>query len=370
MKAVQFYEHGESDVLRYEDVTTPEPAAGEVLIAVRAVSVNHGPDIETRRRGFSMGSVPMPHICGVDPAGEIVRLGPDVDGFDIGERVAVYPVIACGVCDFCRAGAGENYCRNSRLFGVQTPGGRAEYVCAPVTQLVRLPDTVSYEAAAALGVAYTTTWHGMVERANVNSDDTLLVMGAGGGVGVAAVQLGKIFGARVFAVTGAQWKQDRLRALGADEVFSYRESDWSEQVKAATDGRGVTAVFDNAGTATLPASIDCLGRGGRLFCSGGTTGFEITLNVRRLYREHISLLFYVQGTKADMERLVELAAAGTLDPVIDSRYALRDAALADEHLDAQKQFGRVILRVGTTDDGMRCTKQTRGEGVRLASSGS
>jgi NADPH:quinone reductase-like Zn-dependent oxidoreductase len=345
LKAITFNRHGDSDVLEYADVPTPAPAAGEVLVAVRAVSVNHGPDVETRRHGFSMGKQPMPHIGGVDPAGEIVDLGPGVSGFAIGERVAVYPVIACGVCDFCRAGAGENYCRNSRLFGVQTPGGRAEYVTAPITQLVRLPDGVSFEAAAALGVAYTTTWHGLIDRAQMSAEDTLLVMGAGGGCGVAAVQIAKGLGARVIAVTGSGWKQERLDALGADVVLSYQDDDWPQQVREATGGLGVTVAFDNAGTATLPASIDCLARAGKLICSGGTSGLEATINIRQLYRNHISLLFYVQGTKANMEKLVSLVASGGLEPVIDREYPLHDAALADDHLDSRDQFGRVVLRV-------------------------
>jgi acryloyl-coenzyme A reductase len=345
LKAITFNRHGDSDVLDYAEVPTPRPAAGEVLVAVRAVSVNHGPDIETRRHGFAMGKVPMPHIGGVDPAGEIAGLGPGVTGFAVGERVAVYPVIACGACDFCRAGAGENYCRSSRLFGVQTPGGRAEYVTVPVTQLVRLPPEVSFEAAAALGVAYTTTWHGVIDRAQLTAQDTLLVMGAGGGCGVAAVQIAKGLGARVIAVTGPDWKQTRLQALGADLVLSYRDDDWPQRVREATGGRGATVAFDNAGTATLPASIDCLARGGRLVCSGGTSGLEVSLNIRQLYREHISLLFYVQGTKADMEKLVGLVASGELAPVIDRQYPLHDAALADDHLDASEQFGRVVLRI-------------------------
>jgi acryloyl-coenzyme A reductase len=207
MKAVVFHEHGSSDVLEYEEMPVPEPGTGEVLLAVRAVAVNHGPDVETRRRGFGMGQLPMPHIGGVDPAGEVVGLGPGVTRAQVGDRVAVYPVIACGVCDFCLAGDPENYCRDSRLFGVQTPGGRAEFVTVPERQLVALPDNVSYEAAAALGVAYTTTYHGMFARAGLTADDTLLVMGAGGGCGVAAVQLATITGARVLAVTGDRSKQ-------------------------------------------------------------------------------------------------------------------------------------------------------------------
>lgn len=266
-----------------------------------------------------------------------------------------YPDPQCmaGVMTFDKFGsphhvARVNYCPYSRMFGIQTRGGRAQYVCAPATQLVRLPETVSYEAAAALGVAYTTTWHGMFECAEVTAADTLLVMGAGGTVGVAAVQLAKWAGARVIAVTGSPSKQKLVRGLGADEVFSYNDDRWPAQVRAATGGRGVTVAFENSGSATLPLSISCLGRAGRLFCSGGTTGLDLTLNIRRLYRELISLLFYVQGARADMVKLVEPVAKGALEPVIDSRYRLHDAALADERLDANQQFGRIVLLVDTT----------------------
>ena len=345
MKAIVFNQHGESDVLQYAEVEAPRPAAGEALVAVGAVGVNHGPDVETRRRGFMMGDLPMPHIGGTDPAGEIVELGPRVSDFSVGDRVAIYPVIACGECDFCLAGADENYCRNSRLFGVQTPGGRAQYVAVPTTQLVRLPDAVSCEAAAALGVAYTTTWHGLIERAGVSDRDVVLVVGAGGGCGVAAVQLAKHFGARVIALTGEQWKQERLSELGADTVLSYRDPDWPRAVREAAGPRGVTVAFDNVGTATLPKTLECLGRTGKLVCSGGTSGLEATINIRALYRNHISMLFYVQGAKRDMERLVELVANGELSPVIDREYPLIDAALADDHLDTGKHFGRIVLRV-------------------------
>lgn len=345
MKAIVFNQHGESDVLEYADVAVPRPAAGEALVAVGAVAVNHGPDVETRRRGFMMGELPMPHIGGTDPAGEIVELGPGVSDYSVGERVAIYPVIACGECDFCLAGAGENYCRNSRLFGVQTPGGRAQYVAVPTTQLVRLPDSVSCEVAAALGVAYTTTWHGLIERAELSERDIVLVVGAGGGCGVAAVQLAHHFGAAVIALTGEQSKQERLSALGADVVLSYRDPDWPKAVRDVAGTRGVTVAFDNAGTATLTKTLECLGRTGKLVCSGGTSGLEATINIRTLYRNHISMLFYVQGAKRDMERLVELVATGDLTPVIDREYPLIDAALADDHLDTGEHFGRIVLRV-------------------------
>lgn len=344
MKAIAFYEHGGSEVLRHEDIARPAPGPGEVLIAVGAVGVNRGPDVETRRKGFAMGELPKPHVGGTDPAGEIVELGDGVEDFALGDRVAVYPVIACGACDFCRAGAAENYCRASRLFGVQTEGGRAEFTVAPASQLVRLPDSVSFVQAAALGVAYTTTYHGMFSRAEVGPDDSLLVMGAGGGVGVAAVQLAVDLGIPVFAVTGSDRKRERLLELGVTAAFSYRDADWTENLRAATaGGLGVTAAFDNGGTATLAASVSCMGRGGRLFCSGGTTGLEVGLNVRDLYREQQSLLFYVQGAKADMEALVELVADGRIDPVIDGTYPLAEAAAADDRMESGEHFGRIVI---------------------------
>ncbi|HEX4247116.1 MAG TPA: alcohol dehydrogenase catalytic domain-containing protein [Pseudonocardia sp.] len=359
MRAVVFDRHGGSDVLAWREVPRPAPGPGEVLLAVRAVSVNRGPDVETRRTGFGMTGVELPHIGGVDPAGVVAEVGADVQGVAVGDRVAVYPVIACGRCAPCLAGAGENYCEHQRLFGVQTHGGRAEYVRVPAGQLVPLPASVSFGAAAALGVAYTTTWHGMVQRARLTAEDTLLVMGAGGACGVAAVQLGRLLGARVFAVTGPGWKQDAVRELGADVVFSYRDPDWPAQVRAATAGRGVSAAFDNSGTATLAGTLQTLGRGARLFCSGGTTGFEVSLNVRTLYRNHISLLFYMQGTKADLARLVELVASGELNPVVGGRYALHDAALADDGLDAQQHFGRIVLTVGGDEAPARDELPTR-----------
>jgi NADPH:quinone reductase-like Zn-dependent oxidoreductase len=159
------------------------------------------------------------------------------------------------------------------------------------------------------------------------------------------VQLARFIGARVIALTGEQWKQERLLALGADVVLSYRDPDWPQAVRAAAGARGVTVAFDNGGTSTLPKTLECLGRTGKLVCSGGTSGLEATINIRTLYRNHISLLFYVQGAKRDMERLVELVATGELTPVIDREYPLSEAAGADDHLDTGQHFGRIVLRV-------------------------
>ncbi len=343
MKAVVFYEHGGPEVLRYEDVPDPTPARDEVVLKVGAVSVNPGPDTLTREHGFGMPGFELPHVSGADPAGEVVEVGSEVEGFSIGDRVVVYPIMRCGTCDFCQAGAPDNYCRRYRLFGVQTWGGRAEYARVPASQLVRLPPAVSYEAAAALSVSYLTAWYGMVARARLEPGETLLVVGAGGGCGVAAIQLAQLVGARPFALTGAEWKAKRLAGLGAEAVFSYYDEDWPDQVREKTGGLGVNAVFDNVGVQTWRRSIGCLDRAGRLYCSGGTTGLELSVDVRQLYRGQITLHFFTHGPKADLERLVGLVADGTIEPVIDSRFPMSQAARAEEKLAAREHFGKIIL---------------------------
>jgi NADPH:quinone reductase-like Zn-dependent oxidoreductase len=343
VKAVVFHEHGGTDVLRYEELPDPVPGPDDVVLRVEAVSVNPGPDTLTRQHGFGMPGFELPHVTGIDPAGEVVAVGSRVDAFAPGDRAVVYAIMPCGSCRFCEAGAPENYCRDFRLFGVHSWGGRAEYARVPARQLVRLPPGVSYEAAAALALSYVTAFHGLASRARIRPGETLLVVGAGGGCGVAAVQLGVALGARVFAVTGADWKAQRLAGLGAEAVFSSRDEDWPDLVREATSGHGVDVLFDNVGTETWTRSIACLDRGGRMFCSGGSSGLELSLDVRRLYREQLTFHFYTHGARADLVHLLGEVASGRIEPVIDSRFPLREAARAEEKLAARQHFGKIIL---------------------------
>src|SRR5882762_5495416 len=190
MKATLFSEHGGPEVLRYADVADPVAGPGEALVKVGAVTINHGPDTMVRSGTFRL-PIPLPHVSGSDPAGEVMAVGQGVDESWLGRRVVVEPIVACGECDFCRAGAGENYCRSWTVLGVHRWGGRAELVVVPARNLVPLPDNVSFDRAATLGMAYLTTYHGLVRKAQLRDTDTLLVLGAGGGVGVAAIQIGK-----------------------------------------------------------------------------------------------------------------------------------------------------------------------------------
>ncbi|MDP9258754.1 MAG: zinc-binding dehydrogenase [Actinomycetota bacterium] len=342
MKAALFDTHGGPEVLRYDDVTDPSPGPGEVVVKVGAVTLNHGPDTMVRSGTFRL-PIPLPHVSGSDPAGEVVAVGVGVDASLIGQRAGVEPIIACGECDFCLAGAGENYCRAWLLLGVHRWGGRAEYVVVPARNLVALPGNVGFDQAACLGMAYLTVYHGLVRKAQIRADDTLLVLGAGGGVGVAAIQIARDAGARVIAVTGEPWKRERTRSIGADVALTLADADWPAQVLEATNGRGASVLFDNVGTATWPQSLPLLDRAGRFVCSGATTGFELSLDAIALYRNNITAYFHMCGPRADLAELVQLVGDGRIDPVIDSRFPLSDAAGAEARLAARAQFGKIVL---------------------------
>jgi acryloyl-coenzyme A reductase len=343
MKATVFHEHGGPEVLRYEEVPTPAPGPEEALVRVHATTVNRGPDAKVREDGFGIPGFRLPHVSGADGAGEIVALGAGVSGRRVGERVAIYPLLWCGTCDFCRAGASENYCRNWRMMGMHRWGAHAEYVAMPARNLLPLPDAVPYEAAATLGVSYGTAHHGLVHQVRLGPGDTVLVMAAGSGIGAAAVQVARSVGARVLATSGAAWKRERALAIGAEAAFDYHDPTWPEQVRAATDGRGVDVVFDNVGSGTWAQSLGCLDRGGRMLCSGNTSGWEVPLDLRGLYRNMVEMRFHMQGGIADMRALIDLLEAGRITSVIDSSLPLSEAVAAQERLAAQEQFGKVVL---------------------------
>ena len=342
MRATLFREHGGPDVLRYEEAPDPTPGPGEVVLKVGAVSVNHGPDTMVRSGTFRE-SIALPHVSGSDPAGEVVDVAPDVDRSWLGRRASVEPILACGRCDFCVADRGENYCRDWKLLGVHRWGGRADYVSVPASNLVALPDAVGFQQAACLGMAYLTAYHGLVRKACVRAGDTVLVMGASGGMGAACIQLAKDVGARVIAVTSPAWKLDRALEIGADVALDHADDGWPEAVLDATGGRGVSILFDNVGPATWGKSVKLLDRAGRFFCSGTSTGFDLSIDVMALYRNHVTAYFYMCGPREDLAALVSLVGDGRIDPVIDSVHPISEAAGAEARLAAHQQFGKLVL---------------------------
>jgi NADPH:quinone reductase-like Zn-dependent oxidoreductase len=342
MKAVAFSEHGGPEVLRYVDV--PKPAAGpdDVLVRVRACALNHL-DIWIRR-GLPGISVPLPHILGSDIAGEIAEAGKEVSGITAGEKVVLSPGICCGHCEQCAAGK-DSQCREYTLFGYMVPGGYAEYVKAPAVNVIPAPPNLSYEEAAAIPLVFVTAWHMLITRAALKPAEEVLVLGAGSGVGSAAIQIAKAAGARVIATAGTDEKLAKAKELGADDTILHSKHDIAAEVRRLTNRRGVDIVFEHVGEATWEKSIRSLAVGGRLVTCGATTGFEGKVDIRYLFSRQISILGSYMGSKAELLSVMDLVRRHAVNPVLDRIFPLAEAAEAHRRLENREQFGKIVLRV-------------------------
>ncbi len=341
MKAARFHEHGGPDVLRYEDASDPATAPGQVLVRVRACALNHL-DL-WQRRGLERVKIPMPHISGADVAGEVAGLGAGVAGMQTGERVMLQPGLSCGQCAACLSGR-DNECPKYDVLGYQSAGGYAELVAVPPANLIRLPASVDFVTAAAFPLSFLTAWHMLVTRAAISERDVVLVLAGGSGVGQAAVQIARFFGARVIATSGAA-KLERTRALGADAVIDHYQDDVVAEVRKLTNGRGATVVVEHVGVATWDRSVRCLARGGRLVTCGATTGFDARLDLRHLFARQLTFIGAYMGGKAELLRAAALFFAGRLRPVVDRTFSLSEAAQAQARLESHEQFGKIVLTV-------------------------
>jgi NADPH:quinone reductase-like Zn-dependent oxidoreductase len=342
MKAIAFSEHGAPEVLRYAEVRQPEIGADEVLVRVRACALNHL-DLWVRR-GMPGITIPMPRIPGSDIAGEVARVGEKVSGVRPGERVLLSPGISCGHCVYCLRGD-DNFCRQYTLFGYKVDGGYAEYVASPAMNVIPMPANLGFEEAAAIPLVFLTAWHMLMTRAQLKPDETVLVLGAGSGVGSAAIQIAKVAGARVIATAGSEAKLQKARELGADETFLHSIEHWSREVRRLTDGRGVDVVVEHVGDATWQESLASLAVGGRLVTCGATTGYEGRIDLRHLFSRHISILGSYMGSKAELYPVIDLVRRGRVRPVIDTVMPLAKAREAHERLEKREQFGKIVLRI-------------------------
>ena len=342
MKAVIMSEHGGPAVLRYTEVPNPTIEPNEVLVRVRACALNH---LDIWVRGGLPGvSIPMPHILGSDIAGEVAQVGAQVAGVQIGERVLLCPGISCGHCPQCFAG-NDSQCRQYTLFGYMVDGGYAEYVRSPAVNVIPIPNGLSYEQAAAVPLVFLTAWHMLIARAALKPAEDVLILGAGSGVGSAAIQIAKVTGARVIATAGSEEKLAKARGLGADDVILHSKQDIAVEVKRLTNRRGVDVVFEHVGQTTWEQSIRSLAVGGRLVTCGATTGYEGKIDIRYLFTRHLSIFGSYMGSKAELFSVLELVGRGLLKPVIDTIMPLAQAAGAHKHLESREQFGKIVLRV-------------------------
>lgn len=341
MKAVRFHQHGDPEVLRYEDVPEPMLRAGEALVRVRACALNHL-DLWARQ-GLRRVEIPLPHISGSDIAGEVVATA---DGaVAIGRRVMVQPGISCGTCTECLSGL-DNECRQYEVIGYRNhPGGYAEFVKVPMQNLVPIPAETSFEDAAAFPLTFLTAWHMLLTRAKLRRGEDVLVLAAGSGVGQAAIQVARLHGARVFATAGSDEKLERARALGAADVIHHYREDIAAEVRRLTNKRGVDVVIEHVGEATWPQSLHALARGGRLVTCGATTGAHGALDLAALFSRRLTIMGSYMGTKGELIRAARLLFTGQLKPVIDRTFPLADAAAAHQRMEASGQFGKIVLEV-------------------------
>src|SRR5574341_592380 len=319
MKAAFFRAHGGPEVMEYGDLPAPQPGAGEVLVQIKAAALNRVD--KWVRDGWPGLKLDLPHIPGSDGAGVVAEIGPGGPPGSLlqpGDRVVINTRVGCGACDFCAAGQ-DNLCSQWHLLGETTRGTDAEFVAVPERQLLRLPDDFPFEQAAAAALVFQTAWHSLVTRGQLHAGETVLVVGAGGGVNTASIQIAKLAGCTVYVVGSDAGKCARAQALGVD------------------------VVVDNVGAATMMTSLRCARKGGRVLTVGNTAGAKFELDNRYMFGKHLSLIGSTMSTRADFAAVMRLVFAGKLKPVVDAAFPLSDIRAAHERMERGEVFGKIVL---------------------------
>lgn len=342
MKAAFLTGHGGNEVVCIGEQPTPQPGPGEVLVRMKAATVNRV-DLYMRDSGAGITHT-LPQILGLDGAGLVEAVGAGESLVQPGQPVVLHPGLACGRCEFCRRGE-DVLCAGYRLLGEHRDGTFAEFVCLPARNVFAMPQGLDFEQAAALGVNHLTAWRMLVSKARLQPWETVLIFGIGGGVSLAALQLAKAFGARAIVTSRDAGKLDRALALGADHVIDGSRQDIAGRVLALTGGRGVDVVIENVGAAVWPHAMKSLVRGGRLVTCGATTGDQPGADLRRLFIRQLQVLGSTLGTHAEFADLLAYVGQRGLKPVIDSSYALDEVPAALSRLASGRQFGKVAIRI-------------------------
>jgi NADPH:quinone reductase-like Zn-dependent oxidoreductase len=341
VKAAVIYENGDLDKIRLADVPNPEPGEDEVVIEVRAASLNHL-DIWVRkgRPGLELS---MPHVLGSDAAGVVVDIGRSVMTVEVGDEVVVNPGLSCGWCEYCLRGQ-QSECLNFGIVGMSCPGTFAELVAVPAKNVHRRPAHLSWEESAAFPLAYVTAWRMLMSRARLQVGETVLIHGIGGGVALAALQIAKTANARVCVTSSSNDKLLRAKEFGADHTINYETvDDVAAAVRDWTDGRGVDVIVDSVGAATFPVNLNAARRGGRIVHCGVTTGAQAQINLSALYWNHLNVMGSTMGSNEDFRQLVEAIDAARLKPIIDSVEPLERIRYATERMERGEQFGKIVV---------------------------
>lgn len=342
MKAVVMEARGGPEVLKVAEVPTPEPGPKEVRIRVKAAALNHL-DIWVRK-GVASPKLPLPHILGADASGVVDAVGPGVTGFAPGDEVVVNPGLSCGHCERCLAGE-DNLCAKYEILGEHRFGAYAEYLVVPEVNLLKKPQNLSFEEAAAIPLTFLTAWQMVVDKLQVRPGEDVLVMAAGSGVSVAAIQIAKLFGARVIATAGSEEKLRKAKELGADETVNYTHPDWPKEVRRLTGGKGADKVVDHTGALYFEGMIRATANGGRIAIAGASSGYEGTLPFAHVFFRQLSILGSTMGSKSRLFPILRFVEQGRLKPVVGQVLSLEEAAEGHRLLEERRVFGKVVLRV-------------------------
>ena len=343
MKAVRIHEFGGIEKLQYEDAEQPRPTSpNEVVVRLKAAALNHI-DIWTRM-GATGIKFAMPHILGADGAGEIVVVGRQVKNLRIGDKVCLYPFSGCGECEFCLNGR-DFMCIHIRSLGERLEGTYAEYVKSPAENCFPIPVGFSFEEAAAFPLVFITLWRMLITNARIKPGESLLIIGIGGGVASAALQVSKKIGARVIVTSSSDKKLELARRLGADHGVNHCKKDFAQEVKTLTDNRGVDVVLDCVAGEVWRKSLATLTKGGRLVTCGATAGSQPCDDLDAIFSKHLKIYGSTLGSREEFRQVLSFMSASQIRPILDSVFALREAAAAQRYLEEAKQFGKVVLRI-------------------------
>lgn len=343
MKAVVFFEHGEYSNLKYQDTPLPEIDPNEVLIKVKASACNYN-DIWARR-GLPGMEIILPHISGSDVSGIIEKTGEAVRDVKVGDEVIVHCGISCRNCAYCAAGQ-DYFCRKFKIYGFQTgplDGGHAEYAKVPAFNVIPKPKSLTWEQAASLPLSLVTAWRMLVTRAKIQAGDHVLVWGAAGGVGMMAVQICKLFGAKAIAVAKDDNKLEAASKMGAAYTINRSKQDVYQEIKQITEKRGVDIVFEHVGGATWETSVKSLKWGGTLVTCGATTGFDAKTDIRFLWNKQLNFLGSHLGNKAELISAINFVETGDIVPVLSEVLPLHEAAKAQRLIEDSDAMGKVVL---------------------------
>ena len=342
MKAVYIAEPGGPEKLIFGDRPDPEAGAGEVIVRVRGTALNHA-DLSIRAGRSPTGG--LPRILGLDIAGDVASLGPGVTGWSAGDRVVVENRVKCGTCTPCALGRDE-YCERQQRLGGELDGGHAQYCKVPAVNLQRIPDGMTFEEAATLPLAGHTAWHCLIERVQLQPWEDVLIQAVGSGVGSSGLLIAKGIGARVIATAGSDWKLEKAKELGADDVINYTTTPkFSQRVKELTNGRGVDVVFDCVGATVWDESLNSLKPGGRLVITGTTSGSQIPFNLSLMQGRPLTLMGSGARSRRSFAAMMHMVAYGGLRGVVGRTFDLGEAAVAHEVMAGRDFFGKLVLRV-------------------------